>query len=46
VGFRDHRPPTSLDSGLRRNDGEGDESGGKMWNGSVTLEQAKSGNPR
>jgi hypothetical protein len=29
AGFRDNHPPTSLDSGLRRNDGEGDEPRGK-----------------
>jgi hypothetical protein len=29
AGFRDHRAPTLLDSGLRRNDGEGDEQRGK-----------------
>jgi hypothetical protein len=29
MGFRDNRPPTSLDSGLRRNDGEGDEPRGE-----------------
>jgi hypothetical protein len=29
VGFRDDRPPTLLDSGLRRNDGEGGEPRGK-----------------
>jgi hypothetical protein len=29
VGFRDNRALTSLDSGLRRNDGEGNKTHGK-----------------